>query len=226
MPGQATFDYIIPFLLAMGVFVALWVTRRTVREVLAAVDQILETEGRREADPGAAPSTWSFLRRLRIKQVPWLINIRIAALMSVVGDIFFVRHRILGYSLLYGFPGWRRQLLSAEIFSLSVVPPMDAPTVSPNMKAVGELAAKQPTAFWYDKPTQLEELVATGQMCMCRNLIVFLRRRLKEKGGEHRVDLQEMLSRAEADWARFTENPVALVPRAARPTQPMKKLDA
>lgn len=104
--------------------------------------------------------------------------------------------------------------------------PLDAPTVSPNMKAVGELAAEQPTAFWYDKPTQLEELVATGQMCMCRTLIVFLRRRLKEKGGEQRTDLQEMLARAEADWARFTEKPAALVPRAARAIQPMMKLNA
>lgn len=226
VPGLTTLNYLVPILLAAAVFVALVVTRRTVREVLAAVDQILETEGRREADPGAAPSTWSFLRRLRIAHLPWLVHIRIAALMSVVGDIFFVRHRILGYSLLYGFPGWRRQLLSAEIFSLSVVPPMDAPTVSPNMKAVGELAAKQPTAFWYDKPHQLEELVATGQMCMCRNLIVFLRRRLREKGGANRTDLQKLLSRAEADWARFTENPVALVPRAARPTQPVAKVEA
>ena len=225
-PGLTTLSYVMPLLLAGFVFLALAGARRSARDMLHAVDQILETEGRRHGADPDAPSTWSFLRHLHLSQVPWLLKIRIGAIMSVISDIFFVRHRILGYSLLYGFPGWRRQLLSAEIFSLSVEPPMDAPVVSQAMKDVGKLAADQPTAFWYDKPHQLEELVATGQMCMCRNLVVFLRRRLKERDTTDRERLSELLQRAEADWATLTANPRALVPRAARPTVPMKAMDA
>lgn len=216
-PGGIMMLYVMPLILASAVFLALAAARRAASDALDAVDQILETEGRHKADPNA-PSTWSYLRHLRVRQIPWLLKIRIASAMSVLSDLFFVRHRILGYSLLYGFPGWRRQLLSVEIFSLDVRPPMDAPPVSDAMKAVGRKAAAQPTAFWYDEPQQLEELVATGQMCMCRNLIVFLRRRLKEREVQDREALQALLDRAEADWAKLSADPMALVPRAARPT--------
>ena len=80
------------------------------------------------------------------------------------------------------------------------------------------MAANQPTAFWYDNPHQLEELVATGQMCMCRNLIVFLRRRLAEGTLPERAACEALLARAEADWDRMRLDPLAFVPRAARPS--------
>ncbi len=224
-PGAIILLYVMPLILSSAVFLALASARRSASQMLDAVDQILETEGRRQADPNA-PTTWSFLRHLRVRQIPWLIRIRIASAMAVLSDLFFVRHRILGYSLLYGFPGWRRQLLSVEIFSLDVRPPMDAPIVSDAMKAVGRKAAAQPTAFWYDQPHQLEELVATGQMCMCRNLIVFLRRRLKEDEVPDRAALQALLDQAEADWAKLSVDPMALVPRTARPTGAVTQMGA
>lgn len=212
------FMNVVPGLLALAVLFALYHARSAAHAMAAAVDVILETEGRRAHETRKAPSTWSFLRHLRVRQIPWLIHTRLSSIMAVLNDLFFVRHRILGYALLYGFPGWRRQLLSVEIFSLDVDPPADAPPVTPAMQNVGRKAADQPTAFWYDEPHQLEELVATGQMCMCRNLIVFLRRRLAEGTAPDRAAFEALLARAEADWQRMSLDPLVLVPKAARPS--------
>ena len=208
---------IVPGVLAVTVAFAAYQMRSAAHQIGHAIDVVLETEGRRMGETREAPSTWSFLRRLPLRQIPWLVQSRLHSMMAVLNDLFFVRHRILGYALLYGFPGWRRQLLSVEIFSLDVDPPADAPPVTPAMQSVGRKAADQPTAFWYDKPHQLEELVATGQMCMCRNLIVFLRRRLQEDTLVERAACEALLARAEDDWHRMSLDPLVLVPAAARP---------
>lgn len=209
--------YVVPLLLAAGAFIALLQTRRAARSALGSVDTVLRTEGSSVGETRQAPTTWGFLRKLRLSQLGWLVHIRVASIMSVMSDIFFVRHRIVGYAMLYGFPGWRRQLLSVEIFSLLIKAPEDAPQVSDAMREVATVAANQPTAFWYDQPEQLEQLVATGQMSACRNLLVFLRRRRAEEPAAFTAPLAELLVRAQADWDRFRKRPLELVPASARP---------
>lgn len=212
--------YVVPLLLAAGAFTALIYTRRAARGMLRTVDIVLRTEGAAPGEERGSPSTWSFLRKLRLSQLPWLVHVRMASIMAVMSDIFFVRHRILGYSLLYGYPGWRRQLLSVEIFSLLVEAPKDSPQVSDAMREVATVAANQPTAFWYDRPDELEQLVATGQMSACRNLLVFLRRRRAENPAAFGAPLAELLVRAQRDWETFRKWPLALVPDSARPAAP------
>lgn len=211
--------YIVPMLLAGAAFIALLKVRGAARGALGAVDTVLGTEGRSIDEKRDAPKTWSFLRKLPLSQLPWLMKIRLASIMATVSDIFFVRHRIVGYALLYGFPGWRRQLLSAEIFSLLIKAPEDAPQVTDAQRAVVKVASEQPTAFWYDKPDELEQLVATGQMSMCRNMIVFLQRRRAENPSAFSRELAEMLVKTQADWRVLRERPMELVPQAARPAR-------
>lgn len=209
--------YVVPLLLAGSAFTALIYARRAARGMLSAVDMILRTEGACPGEKRGSPSTWSFLRQLRLSQLSWLVKIRVASMMALMSDIFFVRHRILGYALLYGFPGWQRQLLSVEIFSLLIKAPADAPQVTDAMRAVATIAANQPTAFWYDQPEELEQLVATGQMSACRNLIVHLRRRRERDPELFGKRLADLLERCEADWETFRERPLDFVPAAARP---------
>ncbi|HUR91460.1 MAG TPA: patatin-like phospholipase family protein [Gemmatimonadaceae bacterium] len=208
--------YIIPMLLAGAAFIALLRLRGAARGALAAVDTILGTEGKCVDEVRETPKTWNLLRRLPLSQLGWLMKIRMASIMATVSDIFFVRHRILGYALLYGFPGWRRQLLSAEIFSLLIKAPEDAPQVTDAQRAVVKIASEQPTAFWYDTPDELAQLVATGQMSMCRNMIVFLQRRRAENPSAFSRELAEMLVKTQADWRLLRERPMGLVPQAAR----------
>ncbi|MCR4340927.1 MAG: hypothetical protein NUW01_13690, partial [Gemmatimonadaceae bacterium] len=208
--------YIVPMLLAGAAFIALVRLRAAARSALGAVDTILGTEGKGPGEKRDAPKTWSLLRRLPLSQLGWLLKIRLASIMATVSDIFFVRHRILGYALLYGFPGWRRQLLSAEIFSLLIEAPEDAPQVTDAQRAVVKVASEQPTAFWYDTPDELAQLVATGQMSMCRNMIVFLQRRRAENPAAFSRELAEMLVKAQADWRLLRERPMELVPQVAR----------
>ncbi|MGK2934520.1 MAG: patatin-like phospholipase family protein [Gemmatimonadaceae bacterium] len=209
--------YVVPVLLAGAALIALLRLRGAARGALGAVDTILGTEGKLLDEKRDAPKTWSLLRRLPLSQLGWLLKIRMASIMATVSDIFFVRHRILGYALLYGFPGWRRQLLSAEIFSLLIEAPQDAPQVTDAQRAVVKVASEQPTAFWYDTPDELAQLVATGQMSMCRNMIVFLQRRRAENPSAFSRELAELLVRAQRDWDTFRKRPLGLVPESARP---------
>lgn len=217
--------YFFPLLLAIGTFAAMVSARRFGRHAMDAVDTLLRTEGRRSNERAKGPSTWAIVRRLPLSQLPWLLKIRLSSAMAMLSDIYFVRHRILGYALLYGFPGWRRQLLSAEIFSLGLEMPSDSPPPTEAMKRMGADAANEPPAFWFDEPDQLETLVATGQMSACRNLITFLsRRKLTEAGGLTEAETA-LLTRTTADWERFRKDPLASVPRAARPTVGRAALD-
>lgn len=212
------FLHVVPLFLASVAFLALAAGRRAIRHALESVNMILQTEGLRKHETRAPLSTWELLSHLPLTQLPWLLKIRLSSMLTMLSDVYFIRHRIFGYALLYGFPGWRKQLLSVEIYSLSLDPPDDAPAVSDKMRAVGIAAETQPTAFWYNEPDQLPDLVATGQMACCRNLIVYLQRRKTKEGSAFDPRLDALLTQANADWQVFRDEPKKYVPRAARPS--------
>jgi hypothetical protein len=212
------FQYVIPLILSVVALATLLWLRSTGKKVLAGVDGILKIEGNAYKQKTGVPTSWPYLKHLRLSQLGYLLNVRATSMLSLVSDIFFIRHRILGFALLYMLPGWRRQLVSNEIYDLGVDGPSDAPTPTAAMIKVGATAAAEPTAFWFDRPEALEQLVAAGQMNLCRNLITWLRRERAQTKENFAPALADLLTRAEADWQTFCGDPLAMVPKSARPT--------
>ena len=209
---------VIPLLLTTAAFGTLVWVRIQMRGALQAVDEVLATEGVHSEASKRLHSSWEYLRRLRLSQLLYLAKLRASSLFSLANDVFFIRMRVLGYTMLYMMPGWREKLITNEIYDVSKASGPDAPQPNEAMVNVVNTAAKMPTAFWFERPDDLPHLIATGQMSMCFNLISYLRRQRRTSPATLPPALNALLVQAELDWYRFAADPHILVPRPARPS--------
>lgn len=213
-----TLLHIIPLLLTLGAFATLVWVRIQGRAAMAQVDEILATEGVHSAASKHATKSWGFLRHLRLSHVVYLMKLRASSIFSLANDVFFIRTRVLSYMLLYMMKGWREKLVTNEVYDVSNAAGPDAPQPTEAMTNVVDIAAKLPTAFWFERPDDLPHLIATGQMNMCFNLISYLRRQRRLSPEKVTPAMTRLLAEMEADWQRFCADPHVLVPTPARPS--------
>jgi predicted acylesterase/phospholipase RssA len=195
-------------LFAIGALYWLYVS---IRDALGEVDDVLSTEGIQGKRDHNFRRTWLYLKRLRIKHLRYLIKIRVSSLVSLASDVFSIRTRVLSYMLVYMMPGWRDKLITNEIFDVAGPGGPDVPQPTEAMKKVVEHAGTMPTAFWFEHPEDLPDLIASGQMNMCSNLISHLRRRQRLHPEEFTPEMARLLDSCEQDWRRFMTDPHIMV---------------
>lgn len=210
--------YAVPLLLTASAFGALMWLRSQFRSAMAVVDDVLATEGVHSASAARAHDAWGFLKHLRLAQVIYLARLRASSVVSLANDIFFIRTRVLSYMLLYMMEGWRKRLITNEIYDVAHASGPDAPQPTEGMINVADSAAQLPTAFWFERPEDLPHLVASGQMTMCFNLISYLRRQRRLNPEEFTPAMADLLNQAEADWMEFASDPHVFVPKPIRPS--------
>jgi predicted acylesterase/phospholipase RssA len=99
--------------------------------------------------------------------------------------------------------------------------------IGPKIQAVVEEAAAFGTTLWFTEQEKmdgvLKKLVATGQITMCYNLILYLEQLMfsKDKGYEAldvstRKEIDALYERCTKDWLAFRNNPMHLVGHRAR----------
>jgi predicted acylesterase/phospholipase RssA len=94
--------------------------------------------------------------------------------------------------------------------------------IGPEIQSVVEEAAAFGTTLWFTEQAKMDEilkkLVATGQITMCYNLILYLEQLIfsKDKGYEDldvatRKEIESLYERCKTDWMAFKNNPLQLV---------------
>ena len=163
---------------------------------------------------------WQYLRRLRVSDVADMLSLRLGSLLSLVSDIFMNRIRLLGYSQVFGQRRYRGRIITHEIYDLLVkswdeYPEWMGPTKA--MIDVAETAATMSTKLWFMPPkkgerSDLQTLIACGQMTMCFNLLEHIHRERRTRNeGFVSEAVERLFGRARDDWERLKENPYALV---------------
>ncbi len=212
---------VFPLILSVVAFGALWWVRKQVGGVMQAIDGILQIEGRPGKKKKRQTESWPFIRKLHLAQVLYLVQVRLSSVLSLTGDIFFIRTRILSYVMVYMMSGWRKKLLTNEIYDLdrnAQLDSPDAPVVTDAMRAIGQKAAAMPTAFWFERADDLPNLLAAGQLNMCANLLIYLRREKRTDPAGFNAGMAELLARIERDWQTLTGDPMALCPPIPKQT--------
>lgn len=210
--------YVFPLALCVAGWYALqWMKRQGV-VLVNGVNNVLRIEGMpgKSRRTGDIKGAWYYIQRLRLSNVLYLLGLRGSSVLSLASDIFFIRTRILNYTTLYTLPGWRDQVITNEIYDVLNASGVEVPRATQPMQKVASIAANLPTAFWFERPDDLPSLIASGQMNMCLNLIIYLRRRRRQHRESFTPEHAALLARAEADWAILEADPRAFAPSTAR----------
>jgi predicted acylesterase/phospholipase RssA len=208
--------YLFPLALCGAVVWALRFIKKQLLALANAVNRVLLIEGTHPTGEPRSGNSWQYLKKLRLSHVIYLLGLRASSLVSLSSDIFFIRTRILNYTTLYTLPGWRKQLITNEIYDVLDASGKDVPRATQPMKKVAEVAANMPTAFWFEKPQDLPSLIATGQMNICLNLIVHLRRARRTKAQWFKPEHEVLLKKTEADWQQLESHPRCFAPSTHR----------
>lgn len=188
--------------------------------VLAALLRL----GRRFLDkvPTIHRSSWRYVKRFTIRQVMYMIGLRLSSVWALTGSVYFNRIRQLGYSVVEARPDLRNIIICHEIYDLltqdaaATLPDWLEPTAT--MKDVARRGAHLETKLWFDNARELDDVIACGQMTMCYNLLAHVE--LHDLAGQPgAAALEDTIAQARADWERFKLDPHALVrdPMAALP---------
>jgi predicted acylesterase/phospholipase RssA len=191
----------LPFLASLGIAGGLvWLERR------------LRTEAVRRV-PGLS---WTRLLRLRLSELPWLVEARVRSLIALTADVFMKRIRGLGYKRLFGDDAYAKRRVANLIYELAQASDADPLAPSASQRAVCARAAATPTTLWLENDQQLRDLVACGRSTTCYTLLRHLEDRF---GGRPPDEAADLVARARALWKALQADPEgdAASPRAARP---------
>lgn len=214
------FAYVTPLVLSAAAALGIIWLRRRARGVLGTLDRVLRIEGTPAALNRSRPPAWRSLKRLTIRDVGSLLGLRVSSMASLVNDIFMIRIRSLGYALLYGTERYRHRIIANEIHDLERTPGRTPSTdQQPPSRELGEVverAAVMPTAFWFQRPDDLDTLIACGQATICRNVLEHISREKVRDPGTYTPAVAALFERAASDWERLNADPMAFLPRRAQ----------
>lgn len=198
------FARLVPLGLAAASLAALVWIRRRGHAALGLVDQILRTEGTRGSLRRHDVGAWQALRRLSVREAGNMLAVRVTALVALVDDLFMDRIRSLGYTLLYGSPAFKDRVIGNEIYGLFMdgrageLPEWLRPT--PALRRSAEHAARIPTAFWFERPGDLDTLLDVGRATVCHNLLRHLLERRSRGDALDSPEVRAVEERARAVW--------------------------
>jgi hypothetical protein len=198
------FARLVPLGLAGGSLAALVWVRRRGHAALGLVDGILRTEGTRGSLRRRDTGAWQSLRRLSVREAWNLLAVRATALLALVEDLFMDRIRSLGYTVLYGSPAFKDRVIGNEIYGLFMdgrageLPEWLRP--APELRRSAEHAARLPTAFWFERPGDLDTLLDVGRATVCHNLLRHILDRRSRGAAPDSPEVRAVEERARAVW--------------------------
>ena len=201
---------IFPLALAAGTAVALAWFQINLRKLMHTLRDIQT----------AAYRPWRYLRRLRVSDVMGMASLRLGSLAALVNNVFLSRIRQLSYGQVFGQRRYRGRIVTHEIYDLLVKTWRDYPEwMHPTdaMVAVAEDAATMSIQLWLSRPkpgerSQLQKLMACGQVTMCFNLLEHLHFQGRAADGSFAAAAgQALFERVRQDWELLKTDPYTLV---------------
>jgi len=214
------FRYPVPILLAGLTAYMLWWGRVVFKE------QILQHI------PQVGTTAWAQLQHLSVSQVLNMVTLRTTSLISLTSSIFMRRIRQLGFEKVYSAQEFEGKRISNLVYNLSdgrsinrsfVQLPDSIQRPSAHLREVATIAAEMPTTLWFNSPTELPSLVASGQATICLNLIKFVVRHHGKDPSTYPEEIKPLWKQLTQDWEAFGEDAYHLV-RQAIPEEEMPVL--
>ncbi|MBD0258608.1 MAG: hypothetical protein ICV83_23070, partial [Cytophagales bacterium] len=134
----------------------------------------------------------SALRRLSLRQLLYLLDVRIGSLATLVSTVFLRRVRSLNYGLVYESNAVRFPVVSSILGNLVDQPGTTLPEAL--IKMIEEARA-MPTTLWWgkDKP-RMDALIASGEITLCYQLLRKLGEEPRMKNAPEAPALEAKLS--------------------------------
>jgi predicted acylesterase/phospholipase RssA len=198
------FLYIIPLLLAAATaFILFWSRNIIKNRILPTIPQV-------------GILAWNDLKTLTLNQVINGIQLRLTSLQAMAGSIFMNRIRTMGFRFIYQQyqDKNRKKLISNLIYDLKTgsqlaqLPGVNPP--SPEILKIINAAANMPTTLWFTEDKQLDNLIISGQVTACYNLMVYITRIHGDKPSLYPDDIQILWGRLVTDWDKLCSHPQVL----------------
>ncbi len=135
----------------------------------------------------------------------------------MAGSVFMSRIRNLGFRFIYQHynkDNKQKKLISNLIYelrtgsSLTKLPGVEAP--SPEILKVIDAAANMPTTLWFTEDNQLDNLIISGQVTACYNLMVYITRNHGDNPSSYPDEIQLLWKRLVEDWSKLCSHPQVL----------------
>jgi predicted acylesterase/phospholipase RssA len=119
--------------------------------------------------------TLAALGGLTLGEASHLVRVRLRSLLALTNHVFTRRIRRQVFDAAYEDLAFRERLVANLVYRLPRAPQAE-PCPSPALLAVAVRASRMPTTLWFERPGQLDDLVATGQATLCHALLAHLQR--------------------------------------------------
>jgi hypothetical protein len=214
--------YGFPILLALSVFLLLWLIRYQFR--WAILPQI----------PVVGFAGWNDLKRLRLDQVIDMLNLRGTSLLALTSNVFMKRIRQLGYRIVYADDRYARKAIANYVYHLKspdwffqnspdlqkLSPKLrqtlaQIPSIgtSPKLTEVILRAEAMQTTLWFNDRSELPAIVAAGQATICFNLMKHIVRHYHFDDVHETFpgEIQTLWKNLNNDWQEFIREPYQLL---------------
>lgn len=192
----------LPLVLPLVTVVALVWLRRKIAVAFCRVPQV---EG----------SVWRFVKNLKVNQFIDMMELRISSLLALTSSVFMRRIRQMVYASVLNNEDFKGRTLPVSIYDLLKAkpwpPPLEWLTPTPAMQKVARAADTLPTTLWFTAPEQLRDLLAVGQITICRKVLLHILSPCENNPDKVPPNLLPLYERARTLLEKLGTDPYALV---------------
>jgi len=161
--------------------------------------------------PQVHGSIWPFVKNLKLNQFIDMMELRITSLFALASNVFMRRIRRLVYSSVMNDPSFEKKVAPVSIYNLlnasTREPPLDWLNPTEAMRAVATSAQTIPTTLWFTNPEQLRDLIAAGQITLCRKVLLQILRLHDFDPAKIPLELRPLYDAAAALFSQLRTDP-------------------
>jgi predicted acylesterase/phospholipase RssA len=170
--------------------------------------------------PQVEGSVWKFVKNLKVNQFIDMMELRISSLFALASSVFMRRIRQLVYASVLNSEEFKGRTLPVSIYNLLEAkpwpPPLEWLTPTPAMQKMALAADALPTTLWFTARGQLHDLLATGQITICRKVALHILSLCENNPDQVPPNLLPLFERARTLMQKLKADPHALVERSLR----------
>lgn len=164
--------------------------------------------------PRVEGSIWRFVKNLKVNQFIDMMELRMSSLLALTSSVFMRRIRQMVYASILGDEDFKGRTLPVSIYNLLGAkhrpPPLEWLTPTPAMQKVALAADTLPTTLWFTGPEQLRDLLATGQITVCRKVLLHILSLSDDDPARIPAPLLPLFERARALFEQLRADPYIL----------------